>query len=72
MRKGRDGETKTGKKRGGKQKKNGKRLMKIVATTSWPAVDRPTAGTPHARANFQKFFPPTTKYTRRITGAREY
>ena len=24
--------------------------MKIVATTSLPAVDRPTAGTPHARA----------------------
>ena len=28
-----------------------KRLMRIVATTSLPAVDRPTAGTPHARAN---------------------
>ena len=24
--------------------------MKIVATTSLPAVDRPNAGTPHARA----------------------
>ena len=46
MRKGRDG----GKKG---EKKEEKRRMKIVATTSLPAVDRPTAGTPHARANYQ-------------------
>ena len=55
MRKGRDGGN-GGKKRG----KNKKRRMKIVATTSLPAVNRPngyaqttTAGTPHARANYQ-------------------
>ena len=48
MRKGRDGEKKngkngkkTGKKNGGKKKE--KRLMKIVATTSLPAVDLPNA-----------------------------
>ena len=39
MRKGRDGEKKTGKKR----EKKEKRRMKIVATTSLPAVDRPNA-----------------------------
>ena len=42
MRKGRDGEKKTG-KTGGKNGKNGekkKRRMKIVATTSLPAVNR--------------------------------
>ena len=38
--------TKRKKKRGGKKK----RRMKIVATTSLSAVDRPNAGTPHARA----------------------
>ena len=37
MRKGRDGEKKTGKIRGGKKDK---RLMIIVATTSLPAIDR--------------------------------
>ena len=43
MRKGRDGE-KRGKKRGKKKrKKKEKRRMKIVATTSLPAVDRPNA-----------------------------
>ena len=59
MRKGREGEKNRGKTRGGGKK----RLMKIVATTSLPAVDRPnntarmttaqmmTAGTPHACAN---------------------
>ena len=44
MRKGRDGEKKNGKngkKRVGKKKK--KIRMKIVATTSLPAVDRPNA-----------------------------
>ena len=48
MRKGPDGEKKTGKGRGGKKK----RLMIIVAITSLPAVDRlsMTAGTPHACA----------------------
>ena len=43
MRKGRDGEKKTGKT---EEKKNGKKKkirMKIVATTSLPAVDRPNA-----------------------------
>ena len=38
MRKGRDRE-----KRGGKKEKKKKRRMKIVATTSLPAVDRPNA-----------------------------
>ena len=48
----------------GEEEKNGenrekKRLMRIVATTSLPAVNHPndtaqttTAGTPHARANY--------------------
>ena len=54
MRKGRDG-GKTGRKKNGEKngKKTGKKKkirMKIVATTSLPAVDRPNAGTPHARA----------------------
>ena len=40
MRKGRDGGEKWGKKW---EKKKKKRLMKIVATTSLPAVDRPNA-----------------------------
>ena len=37
------------------KKEKKKRLMKIVATTSLPAVNRPNAGTPHAR--------PIIKYT---------
>ena len=41
MRKGRDGEKKTGEKKE-------KRLMIIVATTSLPAVDRPNADRPNA------------------------
>ena len=40
MRKGRDGEKKNG---GKKQEKKKERRMKIVATTSLPAVDRPNA-----------------------------
>ena len=40
MRKGRDGEKRE--KKNGKKKKK-KRRMKIVATTSLPAVDRPNA-----------------------------
>ena len=45
MRKGRDGGKKRGKngKKTGEKKKKEKRLMKIVATTSLPAVDRPNA-----------------------------
>ena len=48
MRKGRDGEKKKRKKRKKKRgkkkrKKKRKRRMKIVATTSLPAVDRPNA-----------------------------
>ena len=44
MRKGRDGEKKTGKKNGKKKGKKKKKIrMKIVATTSLPAVDRPNA-----------------------------
>ena len=46
MRKGRDG---GGKKWGGGTEKK-KRLMIIVATMSLPTVNRPNAGTPHARA----------------------
>jgi len=42
MRKGRDGEKKTNGKNGKKRKKR-KIWMKIVATTSLPAVDRPNA-----------------------------
>ena len=41
MRKGRDGGKRE--KRGGKNGKKKKRRMKIVATTSLPAVDRPNA-----------------------------
>ena len=40
MRKGRDGGKKTGKKRGKKTGKKKKIRIKIVATTSLPAVDR--------------------------------
>ena len=44
MRKGRDGGEKKQKKNGGKKRgKKWKRRMKIVATTSLPAVDRPNA-----------------------------
>ena len=44
MRKGRDGEKKKKKNWGKKTgKKREKRRMKIVATTSLPAVDRPNA-----------------------------
>ena len=43
MRKGCDGEKKTGKKQGKNREKREKRLMIIVATTSLPAVDRPNA-----------------------------
>ena len=49
MRKGRDGRKKMGREETGGKKK---RMMKIVATTSFPAVDRPNAGKPHTRANF--------------------
>ena len=58
MRKGRDGgEKKTGKKRGKKKKKKKKkekRRMKIVATTSLPAVDRPNADRWNAARSRQK------------------
>ena len=45
MRKGRDGGKKMGEKNGGKKngEKKEKRLLKIVATTSLPAVDCPNA-----------------------------
>ena len=44
MRKGRDGEKKTGKNGKKKREKKEKKIrMKIVATTSLPAVDRPNA-----------------------------
>ena len=49
MRKGRDG-GKTGKK----EKKKEKRRMKIVATTSLPAVDRPNADRWNAARSRQK------------------
>ena len=49
MRKGRDGEKKTGGKNGEKKK----RQMKIVATTSLPAVDRPNADRPTAARSRQ-------------------
>ena len=49
-----------GKKEKRKEKKEKKRMAFLVATTSLPAVYRPngyarttTAGTPHARANFE-------------------
>ena len=50
MRKGREG-GKTGKKTGEKKKKS---LMKIVATTSLPAVDRPNADRWNAARSRQK------------------
>ena len=43
MRKGRDGGKKRGGKNGGKKEKKEKRRMKIVATMSLPAVNRPNA-----------------------------
>ena len=59
MRKGRDGGKngektgeKNGKKTGGKKKK---RRMKIVATTSLPAVDRPNADRWNAARSRQKY-----------------
>ena len=66
MRKGRDGgngkngkkkkrEKKTGKKNG---KKKEKRRMKIVATTSLPAVDRPNVDRWNAAGSRQKVFYP--------------
>ena len=59
MRKGRDGE-KNGKKKNGKngkkkKKKKKKILMKIVATTSLPAVDRPNANRWKAAQSCQLF-----------------
>ena len=79
MRKGRDGGKKN---RGGKKqekektgKKKKKRLMIIVATTSLPAVDRPNAGMPHARANnsqnsiFVRFWTPFFLYFNLLKGA---
>ena len=35
-----------------KEKRKKKRMAFLVATTSLPAVNRPNAGTPHARANY--------------------
>ena len=52
MRKGRDG-GKNGKKKRGKKKE--KRRMKIVATTSLPAVDRPNADRWNATRSRQLF-----------------
>ena len=53
MRKGRDGEKK--KKNGKKtKKKHGEIRMKIVATTSLPAVDHPNADRWHAARSHQK------------------
>ena len=57
MRKGRDGgngKKKRGKNRGEKTGKKEKRLMKIVATTSLPAVDRPNADRWNAARSCQK------------------
>ena len=56
MRKGRDGgkrEKKAGRKKNGGKKKKEKRRMKIVATTSLPAVDRPNADRWHAARSCQ-------------------
>ena len=53
MRKGRDGEKK--KKKTGKKEK--KRRMKIVATTSLPAVDRPNADRWNTARSCQKIIP---------------
>ena len=55
MRKGRDGEKREKKKKKtGKKKKKEKRRMKIVATTSLPAVDRPNADRWNAARSRQK------------------
>merc|ERR1711954_14089 len=55
MRKGRDGEKREKKKNGKKEKKKKeKRRMKIVATTSLPAVDRPNADRCNAARSRQK------------------
>ena len=53
MRKGRDKE-KNGKNGGKKKKKEKKIRMKIVATTSLPAVDRPNADRWNAARSRQK------------------
>ena len=53
MRKGRDGEEKKRGKKTGEEKKK-KRLIKIVATTSLPAVDRPNADRWNAARSRQK------------------
>jgi len=59
MRKGRDGEKKNWKKKRKKREKNGKKKkkirMKIVATTSLPAVDRPNADRWNAARSRQKY-----------------
>ena len=57
MRKGCDGEKQEEKKNGEKkrEKKKEKRLMKIVATTSLPAVDRPNADRWNAARSRQKY-----------------
>ena len=58
MRKGRDGEKKTGKKNGKKNGKKKKKIrMKIVATTSLPAVDRPNADRWNTARSCQKIIP---------------
>ena len=56
MRKGRDGGKTGKKKKNGKKKKKEKRRMKIVATTSLPAVDRPNADRWNAARSRQKLF----------------
>ena len=60
MRKGRDGGKREKKKNGGGKKtgkkKEEKRRMKIVATTSLPAVDRPNADCWDAARSRQKDF----------------
>ena len=53
MRKGRDGGNGEKRNKNGEKKEKKKIRMKIVATTSLPAVDRPTAGTPHARGKIR-------------------
>ena len=54
MRKGRDGGKNNGKKTGGKKNgKKKKRRMKIVATTSLPAVDRQNCGESRYARNMQ-------------------
>ena len=53
MRKGRDGEKKKKRKKK-REKKREKRRMKILATTSLPAVDRPNADRWNAARSRQK------------------